>query len=303
MSLKTAVKRALHSSGVSRNLARRDGASFILAAHIVLEEETEQLVEVIRLLQRSFALVSLDEYLDALGAGRCRNLVTLTFDDGLRNHLTVVYEVLAALRVPATFYVCPALVGTPFSTWTWELEPRLSRLSRHRRREIFARASADSFEPFLQSLKEMPLAKREAIWAEILNATPHFAFTRDEECRFGLMDWAELAKLDQSLITIGSHTHTHVDLPQVDDARLERELTASKAMLRETLGRDTRHFAYPNGSYDGRSAAAVGRHFDSGVTMDPRAVGPASGRYRLPRVHLQWGAHELAWTLARTARD
>ena len=172
----------------------------------------------IRLLRGSFTLVSLDEYLDALRAGRCRNLATLTFDDGLRNQLTVAHEVLTSLRVPATFYVCPALVGTPFSTWTWELEPRLSRLSIHRRQSIFARGSADSFEPFLKTLKEMPLAQREAIW-------------------------------------------------------------------------------------DARSATAVARHFDSAVTMEPHAVGPAADPYRLPRVHLQWDPHEMAWILARAARD
>ena len=180
MSLKTAVKRALHATGVSSTLARRDGASFILAAHIVLEEEAELLADTIRLLQRRFSLVSLDEYLGALRAGCCRNLVALTFDDGLRNQLTVAHDVLSALRVPATFYVCPALVGTPLSTWTWELEPRLSRMPPRRRQEIFACGSADSFEPFLQGLKEMPLRPRDAIWAQIVDATPGFAFTAEE---------------------------------------------------------------------------------------------------------------------------
>src|SRR5262249_19309724 len=293
MFLRTAVKRGLHSSGVASRLARRDGASFILTAHIVQEEEAEPLADVIRLVRRSFSLVSLDEMLDALRAGRCRNLVTLTFDDGLRNQLTVAYSVLSGLRAPATFYVCPALVGTPLSTWTWELKPRLSRISAHRQREIYARGSADSFEPFLQTLKEMPLARREAIWAEIVRATPHFAFTPKEARLYGLMGRAELAGLDRSLITIGSHTNTNVDRPQVDDMRLESELAASKAMLREQLGRDARHFAYPNGSHDPRSARAVARHFDSGVTMEPRAVGLGSDPRCLPRVHVQWDPHEL----------
>lgn len=301
--LRTTLKRGLYSTGVSSALARRDGASFILAAHIVLEEEAEQLAAIIRRLQQSFSIVSIDEYLDALHARKCRNLVTLTFDDGLRNQLTVAHEVLSSLRVPATFYVCPALVGTPFSTWTWELEPRLARLSSLRRQEIYARGSADSFGAFLHGLKTMALSQREALWDEIVKATPEFAFTPDEERQFGLMDWAELARLDQSLITIGSHTHTHVDLPQVDDERLEDELAASKAMLREKLGYDARHFAYPNGSHDQRASRAVARHFDSGVTMEHRAVGRASAPHLLPRVHIQWDPSELAWTLARVARD
>ena len=302
MSLRTVLKRGLCSTGVSTALARRDGSSFILAAHIVLEEEAQALADVIRLLQRRFSLVSIDEYLAALRTGACRNLVTLTFDDGLRNQLTVAHQVLSSLRVPATFYVCPALVGTAFSTWTWELEPRLSRLSSPRRHEIFARGSADSFPTFLEGLKTMPLGRRDALWGEIVSATPGFAFTPDEERQFALMDWAELARLDRSLITIGSHTLTHVDLPQVDDERLEDELAASKAMLRAKLGYDARHFAYPNGSHDHRASRAVARHFESGVTMDQRAVGAAASPHLLPRVHIQWDLPELAWTLAKVAR-
>lgn len=219
MSLKTVLKRGLHLAGVSRVLARRDGASFVLAAHIVLEEEADYLADVIRFLRRSFSFVSIDEYLDALRAGACRNLLTLTFDDGLRNQLTVAHAVLSSLRVPATFYVCPALVGTAFSTWTWELEPRLARLPVLQQQEIFAHGSADSYVTFLHRLKQMPLERREALWDELVRTTPDFAFTADEERRFGLMDWSELARLDPSLITIGSHTQTHVDLPQVDDER------------------------------------------------------------------------------------
>jgi len=88
MPLRAVLKRGLYSTGVSTILARRDGSSFTRAAHIVLEEEAPALADVIRLLQRRFSLESIDEYLAALRTGACRNLVTLTFDDGLRNQLT-----------------------------------------------------------------------------------------------------------------------------------------------------------------------------------------------------------------------
>lgn len=301
--LRSAVKQTLYSTGVVNRLARRDGASFILAAHIVLEEDAERLAGAIRLLQQSFSLVSMDEYLAALRAGRCRNLATLTFDDGLRNQLTVAHEVLRSLRVPATFYVCPALVGTSRSTWTWELHPRLSRIARRRQREILAAGSAGTLDALLDAMKAMSLSRRDALWQEIVDATPGFTFTPDEHRRFGLMDWEELARLDRTLIAIGSHTHTHVNLPHVDDERLDAELATSKAVLRDKLGCDARHFAYPDGSHDLRSATAVARHFDSGVTMDQRAVGRSARPHRLPRVHLQWATRELAWTLARVPRD
>src|SRR5262245_66023015 len=142
-------------------------------------------------------------------------------------------------------------------------------------------------------MKEMPVTRREALWQDIVDATPDFAFDAEEERRFGLMDWRDLSQLDQSLITIGSHTHTHADLPQLDDERLESELAESKAALRAKLGYDVRHFAYPNGNHDSRTAHAVARHFGSGVTMVKRAVWPNTRPYRLPRFLVQWSAPDL----------
>ena len=60
------------------------------------------------------------------------------------------------------------------------------------------------------------------------------------------------------------------------------------------LGYDARHFAYPNGSHDRRTAHAVARHFSSGVTMVERASGPSTRPYQLPRVHVRWSASDLA---------
>jgi peptidoglycan/xylan/chitin deacetylase (PgdA/CDA1 family) len=162
------------------------------------------------------------------------------------------------------------------------------------------RASITTFKPSCGQKDACDTPR--ALWQDIVDATPDFAFDADEERLFGLMDWRALSQLDQSLMTIGSHTHTHADLPQLDDERLESELAESKAALRAKLGYDARHFAYPNGNHDNRTAHAVARHFASGVTMVERAVGPNASPYRLPRVRVQWSAADQAWNLARAAR-
>jgi peptidoglycan/xylan/chitin deacetylase (PgdA/CDA1 family) len=56
---------------------------------------------------------------------------------------------------------------------------------------------------------------------------------------------------------IGSHTVSHVRLPEVDDARLAEELTASKAALEDVLGNAISSFAYPYGAWDKRCADAT----------------------------------------------
>jgi len=49
---------------------------------------------------------------------------------------------------------------------------------------------------------------------------------------------------------IGSHTITHVDLTQLDDSHLSREITHSKLVLEEIIGKRVTSFCYPCGRYD-----------------------------------------------------
>jgi peptidoglycan/xylan/chitin deacetylase (PgdA/CDA1 family) len=60
-------------------------------------------------------------------------------------------------------------------------------------------------------------------------------------------------------VTIGSHTRTHVRLPEADDARVEEEIRGSKVALEQRIGIAVQHFAYPFGQYDQRAHDAVRR--------------------------------------------
>ena len=55
--------------------------------------------------------------------------IVLTFDDGLRNNLTVVYPILRELQLPATIFVCPALVESGEWLWNHEMRCRLQTLA------------------------------------------------------------------------------------------------------------------------------------------------------------------------------
>lgn len=72
-----------------------------------------------------------------------------------------------------------------------------------------------------------------------------------------LLDAAELREMREAGMELGSHTVNHVRLPDVDDARLHRELRDSRAALADLLGDDVTSFAYPFGDWDARCAAAV----------------------------------------------
>ena len=69
--------------------------------------------------------------------------------------------------------------------------------------------------------------------------------------------WDELQALTAAGWEVGSHTHTHPRLVEVDDARLRDELETSKAVLTERLGTPCTSLAYPYGSFDARVEAAA----------------------------------------------
>jgi len=72
-----------------------------------------------------------------------------------------------------------------------------------------------------------------------------------------LLNAVELRDMQESGMEIGSHTASHVRLTEVDDARLMREVTDSKAALEDLLGNAVGSFAYPYGAWDTRCAEAV----------------------------------------------
>ena len=93
----------------------------------------------------------------------------------------------------------------------------------------------------------------------------HTGFVGHKEGAHPKMDWDTLKKLaEDPLITIGSHTVTHPDLPTLDSAQQIDEVTRSKEDLEGHLGRKIETFAYPEGKND---ALTQGYTKDAGYNL------------------------------------
>jgi peptidoglycan/xylan/chitin deacetylase (PgdA/CDA1 family) len=79
------------------------------------------------------------------------------------------------------------------------------------------------------------------------------------------LTWAALAEATSTgLVDIGSHTHTHRVLDQVDAAEAADELDRSVGLIRDRLGIEAADFAYPKGVLGSAAAAAeIARRFRS----------------------------------------
>jgi peptidoglycan/xylan/chitin deacetylase (PgdA/CDA1 family) len=72
-----------------------------------------------------------------------------------------------------------------------------------------------------------------------------------------LLDAGELRDMQSAGMEIGSHSHSHARLTELDDTRLATELAVSKATLEDVLGAGVPGFAYPYGLWDDRCEVAV----------------------------------------------
>ncbi len=80
--------------------------------------------------------------------------------------------------------------------------------------------------------------------------TPH-------EGELSALSWPELRALADEGWEIGSHTCSHPHLPELDDERLAKELSDSKAIVEHEIGTPCESLAYPYGDADGRVLAAT----------------------------------------------
>lgn len=102
-------------------------------------------------------------------------------------------------------------------------------------------------------------------------------------------DWR--AWLDAGM-DIGSHTRTHADLNQLDDAQAREEIAGSKRDLERLLACEVRHFCYPYGRYRPehiRMATEAG--YVSATTTRRGRVHPGDDPMALRRVLVAQATH------------
>ncbi len=84
----------------------------------------------------------------------------------------------------------------------------------------------------------------------------------------GYMDWEEIKELVNYGFEVGSHTYSHKNLLNLSDEEIKFEIEEASKVIKEKLGIDVKHFAYPYGKYDNRVKEIVGKYFSSVMTTE-----------------------------------
>ena len=101
--------------------------------------------------------------------------------------------------------------------------------------------------------------------------------------------WDGLKELaSSSLVTIGSHTHSHALMDRIPVPDIARELDRSVTLLWERVGVEAEHFCYPKALRGSAPAeAAIKVRFRSATLAGTRANLPGVDPYRLTRSPIQ----------------
>lgn len=198
---------------------------------------------------RRFRFVSLDELGGLLesGASDGRPPVAVTFDDGYRDVYEHALPLLQRKGIPAAVFVVTGLVGTACLMRHDRLYLLLTRFAASRPpRDAFAALRA-----LLESTSSDGLERL------IEENAPALAGAEAQFPELHALDWDMVRALHRAGFTIGSHTSTHALLTMESPDRVREELTTSRRRLEGELGAPVRHFAYPDGRFDGAVVDAV----------------------------------------------
>jgi peptidoglycan/xylan/chitin deacetylase (PgdA/CDA1 family) len=141
----------------------------------------------------------------------------------------------------------------------------------------------DGFRDFYDIV--LPMLTAAGVPAVLYLATG-FVDTGDPRSDVGPDDaltWGMLEEVASTgLVTIGSHTHRHIDLSRAIEEEADDEMRRSKELIEERLGRSCDHFAYPWGKASAAADRAARRHFKT-AALDAWRINRA-GRIELHRL-------------------
>ncbi|MFD2167322.1 polysaccharide deacetylase family protein [Thalassotalea euphylliae] len=179
-----------------------------------------------------------------------KDAICVTFDDGYVNNLTVAQPILEKYDVPATVYV-----ATGFCDGDNMFNDRIIDLIGDDKRSSVNLESLDMGIVTLESIEQ-----RITLYSNVIKQIKYLTYperkaTIDKlykandcaEYPSRMMTPSQIKALSDTGVTIGAHTVDHPILRTLTEAEQRKQISDSKTMLENLVGKVVCHFAYPNG--------------------------------------------------------
>jgi D-aspartate ligase len=209
-------------------------------------------------IKKNFTILSEDDLLkhveNRVKLPSDKNYAMITFDDGYSDNYHVALPILKELNVPAIFFVPTKILVERKVGW-WDLIAFFIK-NTTLEKFVFKNKTYSTDERFNHSviteltsmLKNLSVTQVNAFLTELslsLNSVWPKSQLQDRE----LMTWEQLKECKAAGMAIGSHSHSHSILSQMDLSSQNEEIHISKKILEEKLGFQILSFAYPVGMY------------------------------------------------------
>lgn len=177
----------------------------------------------------------------------------VTFDDGYRDNFDIAFPILSELKIPAIFFIPTRNLSERKVGW-WDVVAYLvkhtSKKSFHFRNNDYIITKPDQL--IKKFNKELKSCSPNQIDDYLLGLSNALALSlpssnlQDHE----LMTWEQIKVLNDSGMTIGSHSHDHSILSRQDGVVLKSQLEKSVKILEDLLNKKINSIAYPVGGYN-----------------------------------------------------
>ncbi len=254
-----------------------------------------------RMLRSYRSIISVDQLCDALDGKSSLppRAALVTFDDATQDHYGRALPVLRRHEIPAVFFVSTRSLTERTVEW-WNLLAFTIRTCAQGEYQIppefggtvrvTDEASRTAALATISRSIKVDSAHGDALpIVQDLAARLGVTLPSSAEQSRGLIDATQLSEMQAAGMTIGSHSHSHSFMSRLTPETQLAELSRSKQVLEQILGRSVRTLAYPYGQandYDARTCAAARMAgYDCAFNLSKRNVIEVAGidRYDIDR--------------------
>jgi len=231
-----------------------------------------------KVLNKYFKLVHLDEILSINKNMYKRPLCVITFDDGWKDNYEYAFPIIKKYKIPITIFLTTNYIGT--SDWLWT-DKLIYLFKRYKKRFIEFELNS-LIEEFKNMNHDTIIEKMQNIEKEVgLRSYPKDTL---------FLNWEEIDIMSHSnYVQYGSHTSNHKILTTEINEVVINELINAKEVLIENKIVEPRNipFCFPNGNYTDRIVSLVNKTgYKQAVTTDKGWNDFGSNQFKMKRISI-----------------
>jgi peptidoglycan/xylan/chitin deacetylase (PgdA/CDA1 family) len=218
--------------------------------------------------------------------------VAITFDDGYKDNYIYAYPILKKSNIPATIFITTGNITTGEMFW-WD---KVNYIIYHSSRNQLQLEELDDYSTqsdleknnaslaIVKRLAKLQGEQRQYLVKKLLkNHGGDISTNLGKEL---LLSWDEVKEMSSNGIDFGSHTVSHLVLPDSPEEQIRWEIVRSKKDIEEKIKKKVVGFSYPHGHFNNRIIKLIQESgYSCAVSVFPsKLVSSKDNIYKLSRI-------------------